>query len=65
MPTAENSMETIVGGIVSSTITTRSTKAIHRGDDGRRPDRNHEALDQVPELKPARGHNAVYVFALP
>jgi alcohol dehydrogenase (cytochrome c) len=59
--------ETIVGGIVqNSTITYsvggRQFVAILTGDGA-----SHTSgkLALVPELKTARGHNAVYVFALP
>jgi alcohol dehydrogenase (cytochrome c) len=59
--------ETIVGGIVSvSTITYavngRQYIAVMTGDGQTGTTR---LLDQLPGFKPARGHNAIYVFALP
>ncbi len=59
--------ESIVGGIVQSSTITYSVDgkqyvAILTGDGG---PHTGGKLAHVPELKTARGHNAVYVFALP
>lgn len=59
--------ETVLGGIIqASTITYavngRQYLAVMTGDGAAETE---GPLRQVPELKPPRGHNAIYVFALP
>src|SRR4030081_3034285 len=64
--TGKQLWETILGGNISvSTITYAANGkqyvAVMTGDNLKVP----ELSAEVPEIKPPRGHNAVYVFSLP
>jgi PQQ-dependent dehydrogenase (methanol/ethanol family) len=64
--TGKQLWETVVGGMVAPSTITYAAKgkqyvAIMTGDGAL----SSTLTAEVPELKPVRGHNAVYVFALP
>ena len=64
--TGERLWETILGGNVSVSTITYAVRgkqyvAVMTGDNLKVP----ELLGVVPELRTPRGHNAIYVFALP
>jgi alcohol dehydrogenase (cytochrome c) len=59
--------ETILGGVIQNSTITYAVNgkqyvAVMTGDGA---SHTQGPLGQVPEIKPPRGHNAIYVFALP